>query len=332
MIGITPTGYRLGESQRIVGKSSPMQEIFAVIEKISNAATLPVLISGPTGVGKELIAKAIHLSSVRKDSPFIAQNCAAFHENLLEAELFGHSRGAFTGAWRDRQGIFEAADGGTLFLDEVSEMSPSLQAKVLRVLQEGTFLPLGSTTEKRINIRVLAATNRDLAEQVALGNFREDLYYRLNALIVNVPPLSSRREDIPLLVEYFMERREPKFRKVLSEETQQCLLDYSWRGNVRELRNEIERMSVLYQSVEVIESTFLSAHIRQEVEARRSIIKRGDRPLRDAIEVVEKEIIRTTLERMRWNKSACAKELGISRSTLIERVRYYGFEKVERSS
>ena len=312
----------------IIGQSTKMQEIFSLIERIGDAE-VPILITGDSGTGKELVATAIHVNSPRGSSAFVIQNCSAFNENLLESELFGHVKGAFTGAIRDKQGLFEVADGGTFFLDELGEMSPALQVKLLRVLQDGTFTPVGGTKQKKVNVRIVAATNRNLQQMVKEGSFREDLYYRLNVVNIHLPRLSERRVDIPLLAEFFLKdiaERRGKARKELSEEVLACLADYSWPGNIRELQNEIERLIIMSGDAELIDLEFLSAHIRQSAQ-RELGSNEAQGKLRDALETLEREIILSTLERLGGNKSEAARELGISRSNLITKVAGYGLEK-----
>ncbi|NLF25518.1 MAG: sigma-54-dependent Fis family transcriptional regulator, partial [Deltaproteobacteria bacterium] len=238
----------------IVGESLEMQAVYSLIEKVA-PSDVPVLITGESGTGKELVAKALHSNSPRCEEPFIVQNCSAFNDSLLESELFGHVRGAFTGALRDKRGLFEAADHGTFFLDEVGEMSPSLQAKLLRVLQDGSFISVGSTSIKNVNVRVIAATNRDLQGLIAAGTFREDLYYRLNVVNIKLPPLRERKSDIPLLATHFLARLAVKQEvptKSLTPEAVRALCDYAWPGNVRELQNEMARLMIMCGSEQTI--------------------------------------------------------------------------------
>ena len=231
----------------IVGKAPVMQRLFALLDKMVDSEST-VLVTGENGTGKELIARALHYNGPRRDRPFVAQNCSAFNDNLLESELFGHSRGSFTGASRDKLGLFKIADGGTFFLDEVGDMSPAMQVKLLRVLQEGTFLPVGAIKPEQVDVRIIAATNQPLAEMVKRRQFREDLYYRLNVLNIEVPPLRLRLEDIPILCDHFLRqqaKRSDKPAKRLDPEVLARLYAYSWPGNIRELENEIERLVVL---------------------------------------------------------------------------------------
>jgi len=247
----------------MIGRSKNMQQIYRLLEKISKSEST-ILIQGDNGTGKELVAKAIHYNSPRKDNVFLAQNCSAFNDNLLDSELFGHVKGAFTGAIKDKKGLFEMAHGGTLFLDEIGDTSLTMQVKLLRVLQEGTFLPVGATAPKKVNVRILAATNKNLKEMIAKGEFREDLYYRINVINVHLPSLRDRREDIALLAEHFLEKRCAEIgcpTKIMSKNCMEKMLDYSWPGNVRELENEVERMIVLVGEDKNITPEMLSAKI-----------------------------------------------------------------------
>ncbi|RME19220.1 MAG: sigma-54-dependent Fis family transcriptional regulator, partial [Deltaproteobacteria bacterium] len=321
---------RLGERQgyeQLVGKSQVMQELYALLEKISGTEAT-VLIEGENGTGKELVARAIHANSPRRNKPFVVQNCSAFNDNLLDSELFGHARGAFTGATSAKKGLFEVADGGTFFLDEIGDMSPALQVKLLRVLQEGTFLPVGSTQEKHVDVRIIAATNRDLKSMVEQGLFREDLYFRLNVVNLVMPPLRERIEDIPILVEHFIAKHAPGRRVRLSEECLKRLMDYNWPGNVRELEHEIERLLVLCPEDNVIKEEFLSPRIRYEVYTPRSTSESSTLPA--AIEQLERTMILDHLKRARWNKTRAAQTLGISRRNLIRKVQTYGLERRKR--
>ena len=312
----------------IIGKSSAMQAVYDLIEKVS-ASHLPVLITGESGTGKELVASALHYQSPRKNRPFMIQNCSAFNEQLLESELFGHVKGAFTGAIRDKQGLFEAADGGTFFLDELGEMSPALQVKLLRVLQDGTFTPVGGTKPKKVDVRIVAATNRNVDEMVAKGSFREDLYYRLNVVNIKLPPLRERKVDIPLLVDYFLEqyvKRHGGEKKLLSTDALLVLADYGWPGNIRELQNELERLIVMSGKDTQITADLISPRITQGISVGESA-SAAEGKLKDAIEKLEREMIRSSMERNGGNKSEVSRELGISRSNLIAKVQAYGLEK-----
>jgi two-component system response regulator PilR (NtrC family) len=235
--------------ENIIGQSPQMQELFRLIPKVAQSSS-NVLIAGESGSGKELVAAALHNLSNRKDRNFVAVNCAAFPEGLLESELFGHMRGSFTGALHNKQGLFEIADGGCLFLDEIGEMPINLQAKLLRVLENGSFRRVGGTTDIKVDVRVISATNKDVKEEIASSRFREDLYYRLNVVPIHIPPLRERKEDIPLLIEHFLRKISSQPRKVTSE-AMRTLVSYPWKGNVRELENVIERTALLTEKEEI---------------------------------------------------------------------------------
>ncbi len=313
----------------MIGKSKPMQAMYSLLDKIKGAEST-VMIQGDNGTGKELIAKAIHYNSVRKDKPFVIQNCSAFNDNLLESELFGHIKGSFTGAIKDKKGLFEMADKGTFFLDEIGDTSPQMQVKLLRVIQEGTYTPVGSTEMRKVDVRIIAATNKNLKEMVEQGTFREDLYYRLNVINLRVPPLRERKEDIPLLAEYFLQKacevaNLPK--KILTKRALEYLYDYSFPGNVRELQNEIERVVVLAGDETKILPEMLSPKIMESTDKQKVQGARLDGRLKDSLEELEREMIREGLRRTGWNKSKLAKELGISRAGLIMKVEKYGLDK-----
>jgi transcriptional regulator with PAS, ATPase and Fis domain len=246
----------------IIGQSAPMLALFRMLDRIKNSDAT-VLVLGENGTGKELVARSIHQQSRRANKSFVATNCSAFNDNLLESEMFGHRRGAFTGAVSDKPGLFEVSDGGTFFMDEVGDMSPALQVKLLRVLQEGTFMPVGGTEPKKVDVRIIAATNRDLASMVKQGSFREDLYYRLHVVSLRVPPLRERTTDIPVLVTYFLARlgRRDKREKLLTPRALERLCAHEWPGNVRELENEMERLWVLSGDDRVIDEDLLSSAI-----------------------------------------------------------------------
>lgn len=314
----------------MIGKSKPMQNLYALLDKIKTADST-VLIQGENGTGKELIAKAIHYNSQRKDKAFVIQNCSAFNDNLLESELFGHVKGSFTGAIRDKKGLFEMADKGTFFLDEIGDTSPTMQVKLLRVLQEGTFIPVGAVESRRVDTRIIAATNRNLKEMVEAGTFREDLYYRLNVINIHVPSLRDRKEDIPFLAEFFLNKAQsangsgPK--KILTKRAFEKLYDYAWPGNVRELQNEMERLIVLAGAESKITADMLSPKILELGDKTKVQGARLHGKLKDALEDLERDMIREGLRRTGWNKSKLAKELGISRAGLIMKVEKYGLDK-----
>jgi two-component system response regulator HupR/HoxA len=311
----------------MIGKSKPMQNLYNLLDKIKTAEST-VLIQGENGTGKELIARAIHYNSPRKDKAFVVQNCSAFNDNLLESELFGHVKGSFTGAIRDKKGLFEMADKGTFFLDEIGDTSPTMQVKLLRVLQEGTFLPVGAIEPRRVNVRIIAATNKNLKDMVEQGLFREDLYYRLNVINISVPPLRERKEDIPFLAEFFLDRTaELHGKKLLTKRGLEKLYDYAWPGNVRELQNEIERVVVLAGPETKITAEMLSPKILEVADTGKVQGARLHGKLKDALEDLERDLIREGLRRTGWNKSKLAKELGISRAGLIMKVEKYGLDK-----
>jgi len=314
---------------QMIGKSKPMQDLYAMLDKIKTSEST-VLIQGENGTGKELIARAIHFNSPRKAAQFVTVNCSAFNENLLDSELFGHVKGSFTGAVKDKKGLFEAADRGTLFLDEIGDMSPTMQVKLLRVLQEGTFIPVGGTEQKRIDVRVVAATNRDLKEMIEMGTFREDLYYRINVINLTVPALRERKEDIPILVDHFLARGCKEKAVPLKQLQKRCMekiFDYAWPGNIRELENEVERLIVLSGEEPKVAVELLSQRIREFGENSKVQGVRVAGKLKDALEELEKTMIKEGLRRTNWNKSRLAKELGISRAGLIMKVDKYGLDK-----
>jgi two-component system response regulator HupR/HoxA len=313
----------------MIGKSKPMQDIYTLLDKIKNSEST-VLIQGDNGTGKELIAKAIHYNSPRKEKTFVSQNCSAFNENLLDSELFGHVKGSFTGAIKDKKGLFEIADKGTFFLDEIGDTSPAMQVKLLRIIQEGTFIPVGGTETRKVDVRILAATNRDLKEMVEKGTFREDLYYRINVINIRVPPLRDRKEDIPLLVEFFLEKCAQEKgikKKVMTKRALEKLYDFPWPGNIRELENEIERLVVLAGEELKLTADMLSPRLLEFGEKNKIQGARVHGKLKDALEELEREMIKEGLRRTGWNKSKLAKELGISRAGLIMKVEKYGLDK-----
>jgi len=308
----------------IVGRSRAMQELYRVLDKVIESDAT-VLINGENGTGKELIARAIHYNSRRAGERFVVQNCSAFNDNLLDSELFGHKKGAFTGAIADKQGLFEVADKGTFFLDEIGDMSPALQVKVLRVLQEGTFTPVGDTALRTVDVRIIAATNRELKKMVERGEFREDLYYRINVIQLTVPPLRERREDLPALVDHFLKRNAKGRRLKAKRLTKSCMtrmLEYAWPGNIRELENEIERLVVLAGDDKLIGEELLSSRIRQETRE-----EGGPRSLPAAVDALERNLIYEVLKRTHWNKTKAAEELRISRRNLIRKVNKYKLDQ-----
>jgi DNA-binding NtrC family response regulator len=310
----------------LVGRSRVMRDLFQLLETVA-ATSSTVLITGETGTGKELAARAIHHNSARRANRFVALNCSAIPETLLEAELFGHARGAFTGAVGTRQGRLEQAHKGTLFLDEVGTMSPALQAKLLRVLQEREFERVGDAHTIKIDVRVIAATHSDLAKMVAEGSFREDLFYRLNVLPVQLPPLRERREDIPLLVQHFLQRlasdsgRGPM---TVSQEATRRLMAYRWPGNVRQLENTVERALAFSQGRSQIDVQDLAPEIQNQsgvVETTEAWLPEDGLDFEQYIGGIELSLIRRSLERTRGNKRQAARLLNLKRTTLIEKLK-----------
>ena len=315
------------DSQNIIGKSPAMLKLLETVSQVAPSEAT-VLISGESGTGKELIAGAIHFNSLRKDGPFVKINCAAITETLLESELFGHEKGAFTGADRRKEGRFSQAHGGTLLLDEVSEMSLMMQVKLLRALQEREFNRVGGEVTIQVDVRVIAATNKDLMEQINDGAFREDLYYRLNVVELEVPPLSHRKEDIPLLAQHFLETFAAKNRKAIKGFTPKAmdnLIRYDWPGNVRELMNAVERGVVLARTdyLDVTDFSFMQNSMLQtdqDSADSAALSEKGDVPL----EEIEKAAILNTLQAAGGNKSEAARRLGITRKTLHKKLKAYG--------
>ena len=309
----------------IIGESPAMQQVLGGLQKVIDTRAT-VCIQGETGTGKELIASAIHNNSSRADKMFVAQNCAALPENLLESELFGHKRGAFTSADADKKGLFEIADGGTLFLDEMGEMPMSLQAKLLRVLQEGTIRAVGATAEKHVDVRIICATNRDLAAEVEKGRFRQDLYYRLMVFPVQLPPLRDRREDVPLLARHFLEKYAAEYRLDLpgfTAEALDALASYSWPGNIRELENEVQRLVIQAEPGCWIEVTDLSPRLRK-VEGTLARIAPKKGTLKEMMDEVERFLLQQALRDHGGNKTKTAGTLGITREGLHKKLAKFG--------
>ena len=314
------------DTRNIIGRSEAMVRLLETVAQVA-ASEATVLITGESGTGKEMIAGAIHFNSRRKEGPFVRINCAAITETLLESELFGHEKGAFTGAHRRKEGRFVQAHGGSLFLDEISEMSHAMQVKLLRVLQERELTRVGGEDPIRVDVRVIAATNRDLVQDMEAGRFREDLYYRLNVVNLHIPPLRQRREDIPLLAQHFLTRFSEKNRKSFKGITPQAmdrLLKYDWPGNVRELMNAVERGVVLGRS-EYLDVEDLPLLV-DELGKQRSVSPlQGDLSL----EEVEKSTILKALESTGGNKSEAARRLGITRKTLTAKLKKYASVKIQ---
>ena len=315
---------RSGEVQ-IIGESKAMSELLRQLDKVVDTR-VSVLIEGETGTGKELIASSVHYRSKRKDKLFVAQNCAAFPENLLESELFGHKRGAFTGATDEKKGLFEIADGGTLFLDELGEMPLALQAKVLRALQEGEIRPVGATQSKQVNVRIVAATNRNLEAEVKAGRFREDLYYRLKVFPIRVPPLRERRDDIAPLAKFFLARYTVEMGKSVpgfAQETLEIMTAYDFPGNVRELENEVQRLVIQADDGSYLTPELLSPRVRQ-IESVLLSAGAAKGSLREMVDQVERHILIEALREHGNNKTAAAKTLGITREGLHKKLKQLG--------
>lgn len=354
----------------IIGASAPMQALFRMMEKIKTTDST-VLVLGENGTGKELVAKGLHKTSKRAGKNFVATNCSAFNDNLLESELFGHKRGSFTGASNDKMGLFEAAHHGTFFMDEVGDMSAALQVKLLRVLQEGTLTPVGGTEQKKVDVRIIAATNRDLETMVKEKTFREDLYYRLHVVALRIPPLRDRKDDIPRLVSAFMHRlsEREKTNKTFARKAMARLMAHHWPGNVRELENEVERAWVLSGDATVIDEDVLNpALLRIQNIAPLDLVKLAtlpppaaipatgqattdstpspppsepnphaipsdllNAPMPEAVEKLEKQMITAALERAKSNRTKAAELLGISRRNLIRKIADLGLEDLGKA-
>jgi transcriptional regulator with GAF, ATPase, and Fis domain len=309
----------------IIGDAASMRRLFEQLRKVVNTK-VTVLVEGETGTGKELIASAVHYWSERREKLFVAQNCAAMPENLLESELFGHKKGSFTGASEDKKGLFELADGGTLFLDEVGEMPLNLQAKLLRALQEGEIRPVGAPKTIKVDTRIVAATNRDLEKEVAEGRFREDLFYRLKVFPLRVPPLRERGEDVPILAAHFLRKYSQEFGRVVSgfsQQSMEMLQAYRWPGNVRELENEVQRLVIQVEDDQFVLPEHLSPKIRQ-VENILDRVHPTKGTLREMMDQVEKWILIDALKDHGNNKSQTAKTLGITREGLHKKLKAFG--------
>jgi len=309
----------------IIGQSRKMREVFDLVQKVADCDST-ILLNGETGTGKGMVARAIHQKSKRRNKPFISINCGAIPENLLESELFGHVRGAFTGATSSKQGKFELADSGTILLDEIGDMSSDLQVKVLKVLEEGEFEQVGGAKTIKVDVRIIAATHRDLSEEVQKGNFREDLYYRLYVIPVMLPSLRDRRSDIPFLISHFLEQFNQKNNRSvqkISEEVMDMMMSHSWPGNVRELKNMMERLVVLKGSGE-ISARDLPPEIKSTHKFEPSTaIEISDEGicLNSAVTEFEKALILQSLEKTKWVKNKAAKLLHLNRTTLVEKIK-----------
>ncbi len=310
--------------ENIVGKSNEMMDVFSMALKVAPTDST-ILISGESGTGKELIARAIHLNSRRKNRSFVTINCGALPENLQESELFGHVRGAFTGAIRDKRGLFQEANGGTLFLDEIGETAQSTQVKLLRFLQDGEIRRVGENDPIHVDVRMLAATNQDIEKAIEEGRFREDLYYRLNVINIHMPPLRKRRDDIPLLINYFLEKNVTQKKKKIdsvSPDTMKILTGYHWPGNVRELENVMERAVILTNR-----NVIMAEDLPESIRATPS---QGREPEYDTeektLEELEKYYILKALDKFAWNQKKASEVLGISTTTLWRKLKSYGIE------
>ena len=322
----------------IVGQSDKMQEVFRLIEKVADSDS-SVIIDGETGTGKGLAARAIHRHSYRKSKPFVSINCGAIPENLLESELFGHVRGAFTGATTTRRGKFEAADGGTIFLDEIGDMSPDLQVKLLRVLEEKEFEQVGGCKTVKVDVRIIAATHRNLEKEVQKGTFREDLFYRLCVIPIKLPPLRERKSDIPLLVAHFVDKisldKNKEFDSI-SNSAMKMMMQYSWPGNVRELRNMIERFVVLGEDGEEISTQYLPDKLKNSNDDSGAMpqveISQDGICLNTAVNEFEKALIVQSLKKTKWVKNRAAKLLHLNRTTLVEKIKRHHLQQASSFS
>ena len=308
----------------ILAKSQKMQDIFRTITKIAEYKTT-VLVAGESGVGKELVARAIHHRSNRRGGPFVAVNCGAIPENLLESELFGHKKGAFTDAVQDRRGLFEEADGGSLFLDEIGELPLALQVKLLRVLEDEKIRRVGDTRDLKVDTRIITATHRDLTAETKAGRFREDLFYRLNVLPILVPPLRDRREDIPLLIDHFVARNNGRLGtsiRGLDTESRRLLFEYPWPGNVRELENTIERAMVLAEGDQIVAQD-LPDRLREARDPVQMQLASGELSVKKTMRIIEEILIRRALQKTKGNRTRAAEVLEISHRALLYKIKDY---------
>lgn len=315
--------------ENILARAPEMESIFRTISKVADYKTT-VLITGESGVGKELVAKAIHNRSMRKGQPFIAVNCGAIPENLLESELFGHKRGAFTDAVHERTGLFEEASGGTLFLDEIGELPLSLQVKLLRVLEDGKVRKVGDSKDTPVDVRIVTATHRDLMAEANAGRFREDLFYRLNVLPICVPPLRDRKEDIPLLLDHFIQRNNARLGTGISgvdDEARRLLYEYAWPGNVRELENTVERAMVLAEG-ERIGSADLPERVRDVRDPVKLQLASGELSIKKTTRFIEEVLIRRALKKTKGNRTRAAELLEMSHRALLYKIKDYGLNDV----
>ncbi|MDQ2644003.1 MAG: sigma-54 dependent transcriptional regulator [Myxococcota bacterium] len=308
----------------ILAKSGSMQDIFRTIAKIADYKTT-VLVTGESGTGKELVARAVHRRSSRRGGPFVAVNCGAIPENLLESELFGHKKGAFTDAVQDRRGLFEEAHTGTLFLDEIGELPLGLQVKLLRVLEDEKIRRLGEARDLQVDVRIVAATHRDVAAETKAGRFREDLFYRLNVLHIHVPPLRERRDDVPLLIEHFVAKNNTRLGtgiRGIDTEARRLLYEYAWPGNVRELENTIERAMVLAEGEQIVAAD-LPERIREARDAVQLHLASGELSVKKTMRVIEEILIRRALQKTKGNRTRAAEVLEISHRALLYKIKDY---------
>ena len=307
----------------IIGSSPAMKKVFDLVDKVIGSLTT-VFLQGETGTGKELFAKAIHYNGPLKDKPFVAENCGAVAENLLESELFGHVKGAFTGAIADKKGLFEMADGGTVFLDEIADMPHTMQTKLLRVLEEGQVRPVGGSRFHRVDFRLIASSNRDLLSEVKKGNFRDDLFYRLHVFPILLPPLRHRKDDIPLLVDHFigkLAQRHNRRKARMTPSALGLLVQFDWPGNIRELENEMERALMLAGGDEEIKTEYLS----EKITGRRELDSEDihDLKLQEAVEKIERSMVSRSLTSSNGNRSQAARILGLTRQGLLNKINRY---------
>ncbi len=319
--------------KNVIGKSPAMQKVFNMVRRVSNSDST-ILINGETGTGKGLLAKAIHKASYRRKRPFVSINCGAIPENLLESELFGHVKGAFTGATASKVGKFEAANGGTIFLDEIGDMSHDLQVKLLKVLEEQEFEPVGACRTVKVDVRIIAATHRDLEEEVQKGSFREDLFYRLYVIPIRLPALRQRKEDIPLLTQHFLNRLNNKMVSNIqgvSQEAMRIMQNYDWPGNIRELANLLERLAVLkgedYIEAEDLPQKMLGKNGKRSLPLPECDFGEEGISLSTAVSEFEKSLIYKSLEKTDWVKNKAAKLLKVKRTTLVEKIKRYDLKK-----
>jgi len=317
----------------IIGQSAPMREIFRQVRQVSNCEST-IFIQGETGTGKNMIARAIHRNSARKTKPFISVNCGAIPENLLESELFGHVRGAFTGATSSKPGKFELANGGTIFLDEIGDMSSDLQVKVLRILEDREFEPVGGCITKKVDVRVIVATHRDLDDLVQKKAFREDLYYRIYVIPIHLPPLRDRKPDLPLLLSHFLDHfnaRNGRNVEGFSREAHEQLMGYSWKGNVRELKNLVERMVVMNAGnrigIEDLPGKYTNCN--EKPMPRQVDLSEDGIDLNSEVTEFEKALILKSLEHSKWVKTKAAKMLSLNRTTLVEKIKRHQLEPLK---